>query len=70
MVNAEVMKSVGEYGKEYGKQKANEALSDPEKFQATLDKISQNSGFLKLRKIRDEASQEDKERVYNAGKQM
>lgn len=70
MVNAEVMKSVGEYGKEYGKQKANEALSNPEKFQATLDKISQNSGFLKLRKIRDEASQEDKERAYNAGKQM
>ena len=54
----------------YGKQKANEALSDQDKFQETLDKISTNDGFKKLKTIRDTCEESDKEKIYTAGQQM
>jgi len=74
MVNVELLKSAAEVGKqhavEYGKQKANETLDDQAKFQATLDKVAEDKRFLTLKTKWNALSEKDKEKVYNAGKQM
>lgn len=74
MVNAELLKSVTEVGKqkaaEYGQRKANETLDDQTKFQATLDKVAEDKRFLTLKTKWNALSEKDKEKVYNAGKQM
>ncbi len=54
----------------YGKQKANETLTDQEKFTATLEKIKTNNGFKKIKGIRDSCDESDKEKIYKAGQQM
>lgn len=54
----------------YGKQKANETLTDQEKFKSTLEKIKTNDGFKKIKGIRDSCEESDKEKIYKAGQQM
>lgn len=71
MIDVEMFKGVAKDAAiNYGKKKASETLSDQEKFQGVLDKIAKNDGFKKLKKIRDECSEKDKEKIYDAGKQM
>lgn len=73
MVNADVMKNAVDLGKQsaadYGKQKANEALEDQAKFQETLDKVSKDASFLKLKAKRDALSDKAKKQAYDGGKQ-
>lgn len=70
MVDMEIVKNIAkDEAMNYGKQKSNEVLSDPEKFKDILDKISKNNAFKKVKKIWDDCEESDKEKVYTAGQQ-
>lgn len=55
---------------DYGKNKANETLSDQQKFSDTLDKINKSAAFKKFEKVWNEADEFDKEKVYKNGAQV
>lgn len=70
MVEVEALKDIAkDTAINYGKQKANETLSDPEKFKDTLDAMSKKDAFKKIKNIWDACEESDKEKVYKAGQQ-
>lgn len=68
------MSAIGNIAKDnavdYGKNKANEALSDQQKFSDTLDKIHKSDAFKKFEKVWNDADESDKEKVYKNGAQV